>query len=94
MNQTLLLAPLSQCRKIILEELEYNGCNRDPRTSCDNAYFYIRFVIGFYSFLAMPLFKSFVIGFYSFLAMPLFKKRCFDSRKIQENFNMDLSRTC
>lgn len=86
MNRTLLLALLSRCRKIILEELESSGCNRvhhnlntttipsssipmpittptpmaeDPWTSCDNAYFYICFVIGFYSFLAMPLFKSF-----------------------------------
>uniref|UniRef100_A0A8K9X015 Uncharacterized protein n=1 Tax=Oncorhynchus mykiss TaxID=8022 RepID=A0A8K9X015_ONCMY len=94
MSQTLLLAPLSQCRKIILEELESNGCNRDPRTSCDNAYFYIRFVIGFYSFLAMPLFKSFVNSAQKEDPYMEFMERCFDSRNIQENFNMDLSRTC
>lgn len=84
MNQTLLFALLSQCRKIILEELESNSGNSvhhlnttsssslpmpiltpsqpavDPRTSYDNAYFYILFVMGFYSFLAIALFKRFI----------------------------------
>uniref|UniRef100_A0AAY4AIW8 Uncharacterized protein n=1 Tax=Denticeps clupeoides TaxID=299321 RepID=A0AAY4AIW8_9TELE len=47
MNHTVLLALLSRCRLAVLG-------------SYDNAYFYILFVMFFYGFLALTLFRSFV----------------------------------
>lgn len=75
-NQTLLLALLDRCRQAILKEIETNlqvsqeNANTTAPTSTapvttsrrsyDNAYFYILFVMFFYSFLALTLFKGFV----------------------------------
>lgn len=76
MNQTQLLVLLARCRQAILKEIETNHQDsRDnvtttaptstslattSRRSYDNAYFYILFVMFFYSFLALTLFKGFV----------------------------------
>uniref|UniRef100_A0A8C1FNQ8 Uncharacterized protein n=1 Tax=Cyprinus carpio carpio TaxID=630221 RepID=A0A8C1FNQ8_CYPCA len=76
MNQTLLLALLTRCRQVILKEIETNhqdsqdnasttaptsvALTTTSRRSYDNAYFYILFVMFFYSFLALTLFKGFV----------------------------------
>ncbi|XP_046884136.1 potassium voltage-gated channel subfamily E member 3-like [Hypomesus transpacificus] len=85
MNRTLLLALLTHCKTMILEELDTNigdSAHRnatasttpgplatvsptsplvlDLRGSYDNAYFYILFVMFFYSFLALTLFKNFI----------------------------------
>uniref|UniRef100_A0A665TP04 Uncharacterized protein n=1 Tax=Echeneis naucrates TaxID=173247 RepID=A0A665TP04_ECHNA len=49
MNRTLLLSLLSRCQQILEDTATY-----------DNAYFYILFVMCFYSFLAMTLFKCFI----------------------------------
>uniref|UniRef100_A0A3B4EM27 Uncharacterized protein n=1 Tax=Pygocentrus nattereri TaxID=42514 RepID=A0A3B4EM27_PYGNA len=73
---TLLLALLKRCREVLLEDLEndHQGANgtattvtptqttliKSARQSYDNAYFYILFVMFFYSFLALTLFRSFV----------------------------------
>uniref|UniRef100_A0A671LYR7 Uncharacterized protein n=1 Tax=Sinocyclocheilus anshuiensis TaxID=1608454 RepID=A0A671LYR7_9TELE len=75
-NQTLLLALLARCRQAILKEIETNHQDsRDNASttaptsaalattsmrSYDKAYFYILFVMIFYSFLALTLFKGFV----------------------------------
>lgn len=71
-NQTLLLALLARCRQAILKEIEANhqvsqdnatatvSTSTTSRRSYDNAYFYILFVMFFYSFLALTLFKGFV----------------------------------
>ncbi len=75
-NQTLLLALLDRCRQAILKEIETNhqdsrdntsttaptstAVSTTSRQSYDNAYFYILFVMFFYSFLSLALFKGFV----------------------------------
>uniref|UniRef100_A0A8C1YCH3 Uncharacterized protein n=1 Tax=Cyprinus carpio TaxID=7962 RepID=A0A8C1YCH3_CYPCA len=76
MNHTLLLALLARCRQAILKEIETNHQDSQDNTnttaptstdlattsrrSYDNAYYYILFVMFFYSFLALTLFKGFV----------------------------------
>lgn len=76
MNQTILLALLSRCRQVILEsgteDQQFNDTlsamttptsaqtTASTRDSYDNAYFYILFVMFFYSFLALALFRSFL----------------------------------
>ncbi|RXN22964.1 Paired box Pax-3 [Labeo rohita] len=75
-NQTVLLALLDRCRQAILKEIETNyqdsqdnmtttaptstAVATTSRRTYDNAYCYILFVMFFYSFLALTLFKGFV----------------------------------
>uniref|UniRef100_A0AAY4AIW3 Uncharacterized protein n=1 Tax=Denticeps clupeoides TaxID=299321 RepID=A0AAY4AIW3_9TELE len=76
MNHTVLLALLSRCRLAVLREMERSqqeggrpnvsatdapaAVTGTIRGSYDNAYFYILFVMFFYGFLALTLFRSFV----------------------------------
>ena len=75
MNQTILLALLSRCRQAILEsgsEEQQSNATATASASAqanastlaerpyDNGYFYILFVMFFYSFLSLALFRSFV----------------------------------
>ncbi|KAL0201599.1 hypothetical protein M9458_004786 [Cirrhinus mrigala] len=75
-NQTVLLALLDRCRQAILKEIETNyqdsqdnatttaptstALATTSRRTYDNSYCYILFVMFFYSFLALTLFKGFV----------------------------------
>lgn len=75
-NRTMLLALLARCRQAILKEMETNHQNFQDnltttaptsssitttrRQSYDNAYFYILFVMFFYSFMALALMRGFV----------------------------------
>lgn len=75
MNKTMLLALLTKCKDVTLEE-QHNHENflvnlttatpsqtpltNSSRKSYDNAYFYILFVMFIYSFLALTLFRSFL----------------------------------
>lgn len=73
MNKTMLLALITKCKDIILEEqdnhenflvnvttVSSSQTTNSSRKSYDNAYFYILFVMIIYSFLALTLFRSFL----------------------------------
>lgn len=75
MNKTMLLALLTKCKDIILEEQDNHEfflvnitavtpsqptVTNTSRKSYDNAYFYILFVMFIYSFLALALVRSFL----------------------------------
>ncbi|MGH0152624.1 UNVERIFIED_CONTAM: hypothetical protein FKN15_022874 [Acipenser sinensis] len=64
MNRTTIMSLITECRKVLLEDIETelrNGKEEGNNTVSrdkpyDNAYFYILFVMFFYSFLALAVF--------------------------------------
>lgn len=75
MNETVLLALLTKCKDVIMEQQHNHGSffvnvttvnpsqatvTNLPRKSYDNAYFYILFVMFIYFLLALTLFRSFL----------------------------------
>uniref|UniRef100_A0A3B3RW15 Uncharacterized protein n=1 Tax=Paramormyrops kingsleyae TaxID=1676925 RepID=A0A3B3RW15_9TELE len=70
MNHTLLLTLITECKKLLQEEMGSHVTEAPVNVTSvpeaevstkpyDNAYFYILFVMLFYSFLALTLFRSF-----------------------------------
>uniref|UniRef100_A0A8C5CMB9 Uncharacterized protein n=1 Tax=Gadus morhua TaxID=8049 RepID=A0A8C5CMB9_GADMO len=66
MNRTLLLSLISKCQQLLLTDMMAGSAKdnqtsaTDIRSSYDNAYFYILFVMLFYFLLAGMLFKNFL----------------------------------